>query len=66
VNYRSHGTLGGLRRKIDRVLSLSQAEADAVLSLPVIVREVRAGTEIVREGGRPSQACLMLEGMSRR
>lgn len=66
VNYRSNGTLGGLRRKMDRVMSLSQAEADAVLALPITVREVRAGTEIVREGDRPSQACLMLEGMSYR
>lgn len=64
MNYRSNGTLGGLRRKMDRVVCLTQAEAEAVLSLPVTVREVRAGTEIVREGDRPSQACLMLDGMS--
>jgi CRP-like cAMP-binding protein len=66
MNYRSDGKLDGLRRKIERTISLSAAEAEAVLSLPLTVREVRAGTEIVREGDRPSQACLILEGVSYR
>src|SRR3954452_18334854 len=42
--------------------SLSEQEAKAVLNLPFSVRELRADQDIVREGDRPSQCCLVVEG----
>jgi CRP-like cAMP-binding protein len=42
---------------------LSQAEKDAILRLPVTIREIGADQDILREGDRPSQCCVVLEGV---
>ncbi|MEA2840507.1 MAG: hypothetical protein QOF41_1837 [Methylobacteriaceae bacterium] len=41
---------------------LSQAEKDALLRLPVTIREIDADQDILREGDRPSQCYVILEG----
>jgi CRP-like cAMP-binding protein len=53
-----------LVRKLDSIFDLSKAERQAVASLPLIVREFQAGQDVCREGDRPSQCCLMLEGIT--
>lgn len=58
--------LDALRRKIDGVVPLGSEEVDAILTLSTVVRQVRAGAEIVREGDHPTQSCLILEGIGYR
>jgi CRP-like cAMP-binding protein len=41
---------------------LSQAEKEAILRLPLTIKEVGADQDIVREGDRPAQCCLVIEG----
>src|SRR3954466_1866374 len=55
-----------LVRKLESVFPLSHAELGAVLALPMHIRELPAGQDIVREGDRPSQCCLLLEGFALR
>jgi CRP-like cAMP-binding protein len=66
MNDRPDGKLDALRQRIEKTVQLSAEEVDAILALPLTVRDVRAGQEIVREGDHPSQACLVLEGVSYR
>jgi len=56
--------LDRLVRKLESITSapLSEQMAKAVLNLPVSVRELRADQDIVRQGDRPSQCCLVVEG----
>ena len=39
------------------------AETQALLSLPFHQREYRENADIVRQGDRPTQCCLVMEGM---
>jgi CRP-like cAMP-binding protein len=48
--------------KLESITDLSQDETEALLALPMRVQEVRADQDLVREGDRPSQCCLVLEG----
>jgi CRP-like cAMP-binding protein len=41
---------------------MTQEERDAILRLPLSIRDVRADQDIVREGDKPSQCCLVVEG----
>jgi CRP-like cAMP-binding protein len=51
-----------LIRKLEREALLSDQEKQAILNLPVTIRQIRAGNDIVRERDRPSQCCLVLDG----
>jgi CRP-like cAMP-binding protein len=62
--YRSGDALAPLLVRLRAVSDLTEDEADAIRSLPFTVREVGAGWEIVREGDRPTQTCLILAGVS--
>ena len=42
---------------------LSQEEKDAILRVPTTIREVGADQDIVPEGDRPAQCCLVIEGL---
>lgn len=66
MNDHRNGRFGALLRRLEKVVELSPQEAEAILSLPLTIRDVRPGQEIVREGDRPTQACLILEGLSYR
>ncbi len=48
--------------KLESITDLSQAVTEALLVLPMRVQEIRADQDLVREGDRPSQCCLVLEG----
>ncbi len=51
-----------LVRKLESIVDLTSEERDALRALSFMQRELNAGQDIVREGDRPSQACLILEG----
>src|SRR4051794_31451867 len=53
-----------LLRKLGTLARLSSAEQEAVLKLPIHIREMGAGQDIVRDGDRPSQCCLLLDGFA--
>ena len=57
-----HYPLGLLARRLKRVNPLSDQDVQAIEGLPVTVRELVAGQDIVREGDRPSQSCFVLDG----
>jgi CRP-like cAMP-binding protein len=51
-----------LIQKLESITDLSDDEREALLALPMRVQTIRADQDIVREGDRPSQCCLLLEG----
>ncbi|WP_244472891.1 Crp/Fnr family transcriptional regulator, partial [Methylobacterium sp. Leaf100] len=51
-----------LLRKLDSIATLSNEEQEAVRNLPARTRTLEPGQDIVREGDKPSQCCLVLEG----
>jgi len=51
-----------LLRKLDSIAYLSDEERRAIEHLPIKVRPLKPGQDIVRENDRPSQSCLILEG----
>jgi CRP-like cAMP-binding protein len=53
-----------LVRRLDSIAALSEDERDAIRALPVRISESEADTDVVREGDRPSQACLLIEGFA--
>jgi CRP-like cAMP-binding protein len=40
----------------------SDAEKESILCLPLSIKELRADQDIVREGDRPNQCCVVIEG----
>lgn len=51
-----------LIRKLGSIARLSDEEQQAIACLPIAVRPLPAAQDIVREGDRPSQCCLILDG----
>src|SRR5512133_993392 len=51
-----------LIRRLETIASLSEDEKTAILDLPAKLVDLRADADIVREGDRPSQCCLLVEG----
>ena len=51
-----------LIRKLESITTLSDEEREAVESLPVRVQVLRPHQDIVRDGDRASQCCLVLDG----
>jgi CRP-like cAMP-binding protein len=52
--------------KLETLMQLTDEERRAVTELPMIVRDLREDHDIVREGDRPTQACLLIEGFAHR
>ena len=46
------------------VIGVSDDERRAITALPIMVRELKADADIVRDHDRPSQCCAILEGFS--
>jgi CRP-like cAMP-binding protein len=59
-----HSDYNPLIRKLDSIFTLADDEKQAILSLPVQAMALKADQEIVREGDRPSQSCLILSGFA--
>jgi CRP-like cAMP-binding protein len=57
-----HPSLARLIRKLETITSLSDEDKTAILGLPVKLAELRADADIVRDGDRPSQCCMLVEG----
>jgi|SRR5215203_1375553 len=55
-----------LIRKLESITDLSSAEREALVDLPIRIEDVRADQDVVREGDRPSQCCLVVEGFTAR
>lgn len=55
-------TLSILIRKLESIATLSDAERQAIQSLPVRIHNLSARQDIVRDGDQPTHCCLILEG----
>jgi CRP-like cAMP-binding protein len=51
-----------LLRKLDSIATLTDEDRQAILDLPVTVKAFEADADIVRDGDRPSDCCLVLTG----
>jgi CRP-like cAMP-binding protein len=52
-----------LIRKLDCIFTLTSEEKQAVFALPLTTKTLLADTDIVRDGDRPSECCLIVEGL---
>ena len=55
-----------LFRKFETICVLTDAEKAAVNAMPVQVREIAGGSDVVRTGDRPAQSCLLIDGFAYR
>ena len=55
-----------LVRKLQSITDLTAEERQAVLDLPMTVRSYARGQDIVRDGDRPGECCLILDGFASR
>ena len=62
----SHSPSQVLVRKLESITDLTSAETKALLALPLRLQEIKADQDVVREGDRPSQCCLLIEGFAAR
>jgi CRP-like cAMP-binding protein len=53
---------GNLIKRLRTTTALDEEDVHAIRSLPVTVRHYRPDQPIVREGDRPSECCLLMEG----
>jgi CRP-like cAMP-binding protein len=53
-----------LIRKLVSIAPVSDEEGQAILALPMQVRDLKTDQDIVRDHDRPSQCCLILEGFA--
>ena len=51
-----------LIRKLESIATLSPEEREAIESLPVKTRTLGPRQDIVRDGDKPSQCCLLVSG----
>jgi CRP-like cAMP-binding protein len=59
-------SLGVLIRKLESIAPLSPEERQALARLPFTVRMLSPGQDIVREGDRTTQCCLVVQGWTGR
>jgi CRP-like cAMP-binding protein len=57
-----HQPLGLFTRRLGSIAQLSAEERQAIESLPANIRVLKPNQDIVRDGDKPSQCCLLLEG----
>lgn len=51
-----------LVRRLRSIATLTAEDVEIVTALPMVIRSYEADRDIVRQGDRPSQSCLILEG----
>lgn len=59
-----HPETTALIRKLESIAPLAPKEKAALLRLPLRLKAVAADQDIVREGDRPSDCCLLVEGFA--
>ena len=52
-----------LIRQLETIADLSETSRVALAALPMRIVNVASGQEIVREGDRPTQSCLVVSGI---
>jgi CRP-like cAMP-binding protein len=52
-----------LIRQLESITELSRDDRDALATLPLRIRSIAEKRDIVREGARPAESCLVTEGM---
>lgn len=55
-----------LIRRLDLISDLDDDDRDAVRRLPTVVREIEADIDIVSEGDRVTQCCILIDGFTHR
>ncbi len=55
-----------LIRRLDLVAALDNDDREALARLPILVREVGAGVDIVSEGQHVTQCCILIDGFTHR
>lgn len=58
--------LQALVRKLESIYPVTSHEKQAILDLPIHMRDLPAGQDIVREGDCPSQCFLLVDGFAQR
>lgn len=53
-----------LLRRIDALALLTEEERDALRQVPMTVRVLPPRTDLIREGDRPEECCVLLEGFA--
>jgi CRP-like cAMP-binding protein len=60
------GYTDALTRKLESIGELSDADREAIATLPLRVKQLRAEEDAVRQGDVPSESCLLIEGFMHR
>jgi hypothetical protein len=60
----SNATLHSLIVKLESIAPVSDEERQAIIGLPMTVRDIREHHDIVRDQDRPSQCCVILKGFA--
>jgi CRP-like cAMP-binding protein len=58
----NHDAFDALIRKLDRLATLDDADRQAIADLPLRTTKVRAGEDLVHEGDRITECCLLISG----
>ncbi len=53
-----------LVRRLSSIYSLSSSDIDALHALPIVTRKVGADKDVIRHGDRPTQCCLVIDGIA--
>jgi CRP-like cAMP-binding protein len=53
---------GTLLKRLRTTATLDEADIQAIRALPVVIKQYRPDQPIVREGDRPSECCMLVEG----
>ncbi len=53
-----------MTRKLESIFALSDEERQTLQDLPVRIKTIKSGQDIVHIGDRPTQCCLVLEGFT--
>jgi len=56
--------LEAMIRKLRNNTNLDADDVEGIRALPIHIKQLRANTAIVREGEKPSQCCVMIDGYS--
>ena len=51
-----------LLRRLERIAPLSEEDRELIARLPMTVRNLRSHQDVLRDGDRPEQCCLVLDG----
>jgi hypothetical protein len=58
----SESPLHRLIRRLEATTPLARQEREALLALPITVKDMAADKDIVREGDKPTSCCFVVEG----